>query len=107
MTNIFHGRMPGTAASRHRLSEKDFDDAEGSRAKSGAAPFINVWEPHDWSPQHLMVWAEKWPSAALRDDITLPNGQALDLNTMLNKQVVIRFRAPNPFWVEPQQQKRI
>ncbi len=92
----------GVAASL--VLSKIFENDENPELKKALLPFINEWEPQDWSPPHLMVRAEKWPSAVLRDEITLPNGQVIDLNTMIGKKVVIRFRTPNPFWIEPQQQ---
>ncbi|MDE0020087.1 MAG: hypothetical protein OXT69_01710 [Candidatus Poribacteria bacterium] len=81
-----------------------FENGIDSELAQALIPHINDWKPEDWSPPHLMVRAGRWPSAALRDEIILPNGQTLDLTTMTNKRVVIRFRTPNPFWIEPQQQ---
>ena len=81
-----------------------FENGGDPELAQALIPHINDWKPEDWSPPHLMVRAGRWPSAALRDDIMLPNGQTLDLNTQIGKRVVIRFRARNPFWVEPERQ---
>ena len=81
-----------------------FENGGDSQLAQVLMPHINDWKPEDWSPPHLMVRAGRWPSAVLRDDIMLPNGQTIDLTTMTGKKVVIRFRTPNPFWIEPQQQ---
>lgn len=74
------------------VQKKIFDDDEYPGLKEALLPFINDWEPHDWSPPHLMVRAGKWPSATLRNDVKLPNGQIIDLNTMLDKRVVVKYR---------------
>ncbi len=71
---------------------KIFENDENPELKKALLPFINEWEPQDWSPPHLMVRAGKWPSAVLRDDVMLPNGQIIDLNTMIDKRVVIKYR---------------
>ncbi len=71
---------------------KIFLNDENPELEKALIPFLNDWEPHDWSPPHLMVRAGKWPAAALRDDVMLPNGQIIDLNSMLDKRVVIKYR---------------
>ena len=81
-----------------------FENGGDPELAQALIPHINDWKPEDWSPPHLMARAGRWPSAVLRDDIMLPNGQTLDLNTLIGKNVVIRFRTRNPFWVEPERQ---
>ena len=70
--------------------DKVYEHNEYPELRKAISPFINEWE--DWSPPNFMVKAGRWPSAVLRDDIVLPNGEILDLNTMKNKRVVIKFR---------------
>ena len=55
-------------------------------------PHVNEWEQDDWAPDPLMVRAGRWPSALLRNEVVLPNGQVIDLNTMKNKRIVVKYR---------------
>lgn len=71
---------------------KVFENDEMPELEKALLQFVNEWEPKDWSPPHLMVRAGKWPSAVLRNDVKLPNGQIIDLNTMIGKKVVVKYR---------------
>ena len=74
------------------IFDKIFERDEEPDLKQALAPFLNDWKEEEWGPDYLMVRAGRWPSALLRREVTLPDGQTLDLHEMRDKLVVVKYQ---------------